>query len=180
MPDDIDSSADIELSAARSSIPTALIPIIDQPQQNRENESSPMESNIREPEANTPKPSIESLPDKESKKTAEIMSRFNEVFLRHDPSELKELIAEQCVIEKIGPAPDGDRCVGREACIALWEGIATEPGTRFDLEEVFAAGDRATIRWRYRFGEGQSVRGVNLMRVSNGLIVEAMGYVKAG
>lgn len=180
MPNDIHSSADIVLSAGRSSIPAALILIIDQPQQNCENESSPMESNIREPEANTPKPSIESLPDQESKETAEIMRRFNEVFLRHDPSELKKLIAEHCVIEKIGPAPDGDRCVGREACIALWEGIATEPGTYFDLEEVFAAGDRATIRWHYSFGEGQSVRGVNLMRVRDGLIVEAMGYVKAG
>src|SRR5580692_7186364 len=180
MPDDIHSSADIALSAARSSIPTALIPIIDQPQQNRENESSPMESNIREPEANTPKPSIESLPDKESKETAEIMRRFNEVFLRHDPSELKKLIAEHCVIEKIGPAPDGDRCVGRDACIALWEGIATEPGTHFDPEETFAAGDRAIIRWRYWSNEGRSVRGVNLMRVGGGLIVEAMGYVKGG
>jgi hypothetical protein len=180
MPNDIHSSADIALSAARSTIPTALIPIIDQPQRNREKESSPMETNIHEPEISTPKQSIESLPDKESRETAEIMRRFNEVFLRHDPSELKKLIAEHCVIEKIGPAPDGDRCVGREACIALWDGIATEPGTHFDLEDVFAAADRATIRWRYRFGEGQSVRGVNLMRVRDGLIVEAMGYVKAG
>jgi ketosteroid isomerase-like protein len=139
-----------------------------------------METNAHEPEFNTQEPSIESLPDKESKETAEIMRRFNEVFLRHDPSELEKLIAEDCVIEKISPAPDGDRCVGREACIALWEGIATEPGTHFDLEEVFAAGDRATIRWCYWFGKGQSVRGVNLMRVRDGLIVEAMGYVKAG
>ena len=53
---------------------------------------------------------------------------------------------------------------------ALWRGIATAPGTRFDLEETFVAGDRATIRWRYWWGEGQenSVRGVNLMRVSDG------------
>lgn len=137
-----------------------------------------MKTNIHEPATHAPKQSIESLPDEKSKETAEIMRRFNEVFLRHDPSELKNLIAERCVIEKIGPAPDGDRCVGRDACIALWEGIATEPGTRFDLEEVFAAGDRATLRWRYWFGEGQSVRGVNLMRVRDGLIVEAMGYVK--
>jgi len=108
------------------------------------------------------------------------MRRFNEVFLSHDPTELKKLIAEQCVIEKISPAPDGDRCVGRENCIALWQGIATEPGTHFDLEEVFATGDRAIIRWRYWLGEGQSVRGVNLMRVRDSLIVEAMGYVKGG
>ena len=139
-----------------------------------------MKTKFHESEVNNLEPSIESLPDKKSKETAEIMRRFNAVFLRHDPTELKNLIAEQCVIEKIGPAPDGDRCVGREACIALWEGIATEPGTHFDLEEVFAAGDRAIIRWRYWLGEGQSVRGVNLMRVADSLIVEAMGYVKGG
>ena len=107
-----------------------------------------------------------------------MIRRFNDVFLRRDPAELKELIAENCVIEKIAPAPDGDRCVGRDACIALWEDIATEPGAHFDLEEVFAAGERATIRWRYWRDDGQSVRGVNLMRVSGGRIVGAMGYVK--
>ena len=134
--------------------------------------------NIRESKANAPEPAIETYPDEESKETAEIMRRFNNVFQRHDPSELKELVAEDCVIETIAPAPEGDRCVGRDACIALWKGIATEPGTHFDLEEVFAAGDRATIRWRYWRGDGQSVRGVNLMRVSGGRIVEAMGYIK--
>ena len=133
---------------------------------------------IDKSKTNTPEPAIVTCPDEKSEETAEIMRRFNNVFLSHDPSELKELVGENCVIEKIAPTPDGDRCVGGAACIALWEGIATEPGTRFDLEEVFAAGDRATIRWRYWGGDGQSVRGVNLMRVSGGRIVEAMGYVK--
>jgi hypothetical protein len=139
-----------------------------------------MKTNISEPEIRTPEQAIESLPDEKSKATAEIMRRFNDVFLHHDPSELKNLIAENCVIEKITPDPEGDRCVGRDACIALWQGIATEPETHFDLEETFAAGDRAIIRWRYWSNEGRSVRGVNLMRVSGGLIVEAMGYVKGG
>ena len=134
----------------------------------------------REAEAHTSEPTIESLPDEKSQETAEIMRRFNEVFLRHDPSELKNLVAENCVIEKINPGPDSDRWVGRDACIANWEAIATEPGSHFDLEETFAAGDRATIRWSYHSKDGRSVRGVNLMRVSDGLIVEAMGYVKGG
>ncbi len=46
------------------------------------------------------------------------------------------------------------------------------------LEETFVAGERATIRWRYFIADGNSVRGVNLMRAENGLIVETMGYVK--
>lgn len=139
-----------------------------------------MKTKISDSEILTPEPAIESLLDEKSKETAEILRRFNDVFLHHDPAELQNLIAENCVIEKITPDPEGDRCVGREACIALWQGIATEPGTHFDLEETFAAGDRAIIRWRYWSNEGRSVRGVNLMRVGGGLIVEAMGYAKGG
>jgi ketosteroid isomerase-like protein len=134
--------------------------------------------NIQQSKASSPEQAIEIYPDEKSKETAEIMRRFNDVFLRHDPSALKQLVAENCVIEKIAPTPDGDRCVGDNACIALWRGIATEPGTHFDLEEVFAAGDRAIIRWRYWSGDGRSTRGINLMRVNGGRIVEAMGYVK--
>jgi ketosteroid isomerase-like protein len=116
--------------------------------------------------------------DAQTTLTTEIMRRFNDAFLSHDPSLLDGLIAEDCVIENTTPAPDGARHVGGEACMKLWQGIATAPGTRFELEEVVAMGERAIIRWRYHFGEGQSVRGVNLMRVRDGRIVEAMGYVK--
>lgn len=108
--------------------------------------------------------------------TAAVIQRFNEVFQRHDPSALPALIAEDCVIEDT----DSARYVGREKCVALWEQIATTPRTHFDLEDVAVSGDRAIIRWRFWWGEGEanSVRGVNLMRVRDGLIVEAMGYVK--
>ena len=115
----------------------------------------------------------------QSKTTAAIMQRFNDVFQRHDPSGLAALVAEDCVIENTVPAPDGARYVGRDACVALWSGIATAPGTRFD--------HRRDVR-RRRPGDDplallvgrrrNSVRGVNLMRVRDGLIVEAMGYVK--
>ena len=116
--------------------------------------------------------------DDQSTQTAEIMRRFNDVFQLHDPSALPSLIAEHCVIENTVPAPDGGRHVGRQACVGLWSAIATAPNTRFELEETFVAGERATIRWRYFMADGNSVRGVNLMRVDNGLIIEAMGYVK--
>ncbi|MER8721453.1 nuclear transport factor 2 family protein [Mesorhizobium sp. M0999] len=117
-------------------------------------------------------------PGDHSSQTAEIMRRFNDVFQLHDPSALAELVAQDCVIENTVPAPDGARHAGKEACIDLWSAIATQPGTRFDLEETFVAGERATIRWRYFMAGGNSIPGVNLMRVADGLIVEAMGYVK--
>lgn len=112
--------------------------------------------------------------------TTEVIEQFNNAFQRHDPSLLVNLIAEECVIENTTPAPDGARHVGRDACLALWQSIATAPDTHFDLEDVEVAGERAIIRWRFWWGEGtqNSVRGVNLMRVKDGLIVEGMGYVK--
>jgi ketosteroid isomerase-like protein len=112
--------------------------------------------------------------------TSEVIRRFNDAFQRHDPTLLSELIAADCVIENSTPAPNGSRHVGRKACLELWSRIATSPGTHFDLEEVFVAGERAVIRWRLRWGEGESnsVRGVNVMRVRDGLIVEALGYSK--
>jgi ketosteroid isomerase-like protein len=116
--------------------------------------------------------------DSQTAATAELMDRFNEVFQRHDATTLSSMIAQDCVIEKINPAPDGDRCVGHDACVALWTEIAMAPRTRFDLEESHAMGDRAIIRWRFWSNETTSIRGVNLMRVRDGLIVEAMGYVK--
>lgn len=112
--------------------------------------------------------------------TAEIMRRFNEVFQTHNPSGLPELVAEDCVIENTMPAPEGARLVGGAACIANWSNIASAPGTYFDLEETFVAADRGVIRWRFHAADGHSMRGVNIMRVRNGRIVEAMGYIKGG
>jgi len=39
-------------------------------------------------------------------------------------------------------------------------------------------GDRAIIRWCFHFGDGETLRGVNLMHVRDGKIVEGLGYVK--
>lgn len=112
--------------------------------------------------------------------TAEVIRRFNDVFQRHDPTELAEIVSTDCVIENTTPGPDGARHVGRDACVSLWSRIATAPGTRFDVEDVVVAGERATIRWRLSWGDRaeDSVRGVNLMRVHEGRIIEALGYVK--
>ncbi|WP_117193192.1 nuclear transport factor 2 family protein [Rhizobium terrae] len=112
--------------------------------------------------------------------TEAVLHRFNDVFLNHDPSALAELVAEDCVIENTVPAPNGARHEGRDACIALWTGIATAEGTRFETESLTAEGEGGIILWRFFWGAGEenSVRGVNLMKVKDGRIVEALGYVK--
>jgi ketosteroid isomerase-like protein len=113
---------------------------------------------------------------------AQVIERFNHAFTHHDPDALDDLIADDCVMEAIQPAPDGERVEGREACLTFWRALAEDRTTRFTPEDVTVDGDRATIRWRYRYGDGpaDSVRGVNLMRVRDGLITEALGYSKTG
>jgi len=112
--------------------------------------------------------------------TAEVIERFNSAFLRHEPALLDDLVADDCVLENSGPAPLGSRHVGREACTAFWRGIAENTAAHFELEDVELTGERAQIRWRYVWGAGEAdcVRGVNLMRVRHGRIVEGRGYVK--
>lgn len=121
-----------------------------------------------------------SFADAESRQTETVLERFNQVFLSHDPAALDDLVADDCVIENTQPAPDGSRHEGKAACIALWRGIATMRGAHFEPESIIARGDRGEIRWRLVWGadHASSVRGVNLMRVRDGRIVEAQGYVK--
>lgn len=114
----------------------------------------------------------------QTNETAEIMRRFNQAFLEHKPTALKDLIAPDCVMESIQPAPNGTRYEGYDACLAFWENLAADPVAYFDVEDTIAIGEHAVIRWRFNFGDGGSVRGVNVMSVRDGRIVEALGYAK--
>jgi ketosteroid isomerase-like protein len=114
--------------------------------------------------------------------TLQIMQRFNQAFVQHDGSLLEDLIAEDCVMESVEPAPDGTRYVGRSACLEFWQKLANSRDGAFAAESIVGIDEHGIIRWRYRFGPGlsKSVRGVNVMRVRDGQITEARGYVKSG
>jgi len=114
--------------------------------------------------------------------TLQILQRFNQAFVQHDGSLLEDLIAEDCVMESVEPAPEGTRYVGRSACLEFWQKLANSRDGAFAAEDIVGIDEHGIIRWRYRFGPGlsKSVRGVNVMRVRDGLIVEALGYVKSG
>lgn len=118
--------------------------------------------------------------DINSERTRELMERFHTAFETHRPADLDDLIGEGCVLENTVPAPDGARYEGRDACLKFWKGIAASTNLVFEPEEIWASEDRGIIRWRLRWSEGEAdrVRGVNIMRVRDGRIVEAAGYVK--
>src|SRR5687768_191932 len=104
--------------------------------------------------------------------TSEVIRRFNVAFQQHEPALLADIIADDCVLENTGPAPNGARYEGRAACLTFWKRIATDPSIRFTIEEVRTFGEHSLIFWRLSWGEGDasSVRGVNIMRVRAGLI----------
>jgi ketosteroid isomerase-like protein len=112
--------------------------------------------------------------------TAEIVRRFIAAFQHKNADELRDLVAPDCIMEAMQPAPDGLRVEGYEANVAFWQAMVADPNGSFEVEDVVIAGDRAIHRWRYRFGaaEGSSLRGVTLIRVRDGKIAEALAYAK--
>ena len=115
----------------------------------------------------------------QSNDTLAIVRRFNRAFEEHNPALLDNLIAPDCVMESMQPAPNGTRYEGYEVNMAFWTVMAADRVNRFEVEDTFVMGDRANVRWRFHFGDGGSIRGVSLMRVRDGRIIEALAYAKA-
>jgi hypothetical protein len=65
---------------------------------------------------------------------------------------------------------------GYDECLAGWQSLASDPALQFEVEHVDVDGDRAVVRWR--LSAADPYRGVNLMHVREGKIVEALGYGK--
>ncbi|WP_055047595.1 nuclear transport factor 2 family protein [Devosia sp. A16] len=114
----------------------------------------------------------------QTRDTAEVIRRFNQAFEQHDPAAFEDLVAPDCVMESIQPAPNGTRYEGYDVNLTFWQAMAADRVNRFEVEDILVMGDRANIRWRFHFGEGGSLRGVSLIRVHNGRIVEALAYAK--
>jgi ketosteroid isomerase-like protein len=113
--------------------------------------------------------------------TREVLDLYNDAFRLHDPGLLADLIADDCVIEDTSPPPDGARREGGRACLARWSELAENHALSFTPETAEIHGDLAVQPWALQWGDGEQgrVRGVNLIRIRDGRIVEARGYVKA-
>lgn len=115
--------------------------------------------------------------------TLETISRFNAAFNRHDVDAIMALMTDDCLFDNTFPPPDGCRFAGQSAVRDVWEEMfRTTPDACFETEEVFAAGDRCTARWIYRWtGQDrtpQHIRGVDVFRVRDGKVAEKLAYVK--
>jgi ketosteroid isomerase-like protein len=115
--------------------------------------------------------------------TLATIQQFNEAFNRHDVTAIMALMTDDCVFENTSPAPDGERYEGRTAVRGFWERLfASSPQAHFATEDMFAAGDRCAVRWRYTWrdstGKEGHVRGADVFRVRDGKVAEKLSYVK--
>jgi uncharacterized protein (TIGR03086 family) len=111
------------------------------------------------------------------------LARFSAAFGSGDVDAIMALTSDDCVFEATGPAPDGVRHEGAEAVRAVWVelfGETSQPA--FTEEESFVAGDRGVLRWRFDWADGDGspghVRGVDVLRLRDGLVCEKLSYVK--
>jgi len=118
----------------------------------------------------------------ESSQTLVAVNTFNEAFNKHDVDAVMEAMTDDCVFENTSPFPDGTRLEGQTAVRAYWEKFFQgSPTARFTTEDVFAAGNRCTVRWVYtktKDGKPWHLRGVDVFRVRDGKIAEKLSYVK--
>jgi ketosteroid isomerase-like protein len=106
-----------------------------------------------------------------------VVGRFNQAWNAHDLPAALALTTDDCIFESTSPAPDGARAQGHAELAAAWQPIFADRSSGFTTEEAFAAGDRVVTRWRYDWAGGH-VRGVDVLRVRDGLVAEKLAYVK--
>jgi len=111
------------------------------------------------------------------------LARFSAAFGSGDVDAIMALMTDDCVFESTGPAPDGVRHEGADAVRGVWvELFGQTPDAAFTEEESFVAGDRGVLSWRFDWtnddGSPGHVRGVDVLRLRDGLVCEKFSYVK--
>jgi steroid delta-isomerase-like uncharacterized protein len=112
-----------------------------------------------------------------------VVLAFNEALNQHDIKVMMQLMSDDCLFENTNPAPDGIMIKGKDAVSQFWEDFFREsPHAHIEIEEIFSLSFRCVMRWKYTWtdasGKSGHVRGVDIFKVTNGLITEKLSYVK--
>jgi uncharacterized protein (TIGR03086 family) len=113
----------------------------------------------------------------------DVVRRFVAAWEAWDLDAVMALMAGDAVFEATGPAPDGRRIEGAAAIRAEWAAMFHDTrDAAFRFEEAFVDGNRATARWTFGWtnddGSPGHVRGADVLRVRDALVVEKLSYVK--
>ena len=102
---------------------------------------------------------------------------FTAAWDAHELEATLDLVTEDCVFESARPDAVGARIVGRAALREAWQASFANPSGEFEVEDTIVAGDRVVQLWRF-VSNDRVVRGVDVLRVRDGLVAEKFGYVK--
>jgi GNAT superfamily N-acetyltransferase/ketosteroid isomerase-like protein len=113
----------------------------------------------------------------------QVVLAFNDALNARDLDGMLRLLTADTVFENTYPPPEGVRFVGQDAVGGFWQEFFHGSGSaRIEPEEIFSAGERAVMRWVYRWTDAQGqeghIRGVDVYKLRDGLIAEKLSYVK--
>jgi hypothetical protein len=74
-----------------------------------------------------------------TKTTDEVIDRFNQAFQERDATLLEDIIAPDCVMESVQPAPGGTRYEGYDASFSSWEALIDDTAGYSKTAPVVAA-----------------------------------------
>jgi ketosteroid isomerase-like protein len=106
-----------------------------------------------------------------------VVASFNQAWNEHDLPRALSMCSDDIVFDASEPGPDGRKYRGKAEVEVAWKTIFDDPTARFRLESSFVCDDRLVQAWRYDW-EGGHVRGIDIIRVRDGLITEKLSYVK--
>jgi ketosteroid isomerase-like protein len=118
----------------------------------------------------------------ETAATLLLVTRFEKGFVL--PMNVDALMADMtddCVFEHVAPTASSlGRHEGQAAVRAVWSSMETHfPGFVMEVDDLFAAGDRAVCRWtmKWKQGDGEStMRGTDVFTLRDGRIAEKLTY----
>jgi ketosteroid isomerase-like protein len=110
-----------------------------------------------------------------------VVQRLLDAFGRADVDAIMAEMSDDVLFESTEP-PDGGRYRGQAEVRRVWERLFATPGARFATEAVLPHGERVVALWRYSWGTDEAtaghVRGVDVLTVRDGRVVEKLSYVK--
>jgi ketosteroid isomerase-like protein len=65
--------------------------------------------------------------------TAKVVRRFLAAFQNRDKAAIRDLVAPDCIMEAMQPAPDGLRVEGYEDNVAFWQAMVADPNGSFEV-----------------------------------------------
>ncbi len=112
-----------------------------------------------------------------------LVMQFNAACNRHDVAAMMALLSDDCLFESPSPAPDGTVYEGKKAITQYWQDFFHEsPQAQMEIEDILGFGKRCNMHWRCEWVDGSGteahIRGVDIFRTENGLIIEMLSYVK--